>query len=91
MVALAVSLSRPLAAMGPIRNREQHQLVITNMALGSFGFELEEYPVGQLPLKEASPVAQALERTRILHVDLSVLDSDRANIIKIFQDLCVRL
>lgn len=63
VVALAASLSTPLAAMGPIRNREQHQLLITNTALGSFGFELEEFPVGQLPLKEASPVAQALERT----------------------------
>lgn len=66
VAAVAASLSSPLAAMGPIPNREQHQLLITSTALGSFGFELEEYRVGQLPLEEASPVAQALERTQNL-------------------------
>lgn len=66
VAAVAASLSAPLAAMGPIPNREQHQLLITSTALGSFGFELEEYRVEQLPLEEAGPVAQALERTQNL-------------------------
>lgn len=66
VVAMAASLTGPLAAMGPIRDREQHQLLITSTALGSFGFELEEHRVGQLRLEEPSPVAQALERTQRL-------------------------
>jgi hypothetical protein len=47
VAAVAASLITPLAEMGPIPNREQYQLLITNTALGSFGFESEEYwPVG---------------------------------------------
>lgn len=65
VVAVAASLTAPLAAMGPIPNREQHQLLITNTALGSFGFELEEYRT-DTPLAEPSPIAQALERTQSL-------------------------
>ncbi len=42
VVALAASQAGPLAGMGPIPNREQHQLLITGTALGSFGFEVEE-------------------------------------------------
>ncbi len=34
--------------MGPIPNRDQNQLLITNTAVGSFGFELEEYCAEQL-------------------------------------------
>jgi hypothetical protein len=64
--AVAASLSAPLAAMGPIPNREQHQLLITNTALGSFGFELEEYQDVQALPEEASPVAEAVERTQAL-------------------------
>jgi hypothetical protein len=52
--------------MGPVPNREQYQLLITGSALGSFGFELEEYRSGQLPLEDVSPVAQAIERTQNL-------------------------
>ena len=66
VASLAASLVAPLAASGPIPNREQYQLLITNTALGSFGFELEEFRSGQLPLGQASQVAQALERTQIL-------------------------
>lgn len=86
VVAMAASLAGPLAPMGPIRDREQHQLLITSTAVGSFGFELEEHRVGQLKLEEPSPVAQALERTqRLLRATLgddeeladSVADTDR--------------
>lgn len=66
VASLAASLVAPLAASGPIPNREQYQLLITNTALGSFGFELEEFRGGLLPLEQASQVAQALERTQVL-------------------------
>ncbi|MBF0438912.1 MAG: hypothetical protein HQL93_07290 [Magnetococcales bacterium] len=66
VTAIAASLNTPLAAMGPIPNREQYQLLITSTVMGSFGFELEEYRAGQWLLGEDSPVAQALERTQNL-------------------------
>jgi hypothetical protein len=66
VTAVAASLTAPLRAMGPIPNREQNQLLITNTALGSFGFELEELPPEQLALGEASIVEQAIERTQSL-------------------------
>jgi hypothetical protein len=66
VTAMAASLSAPLAAMGPIPNREQHQLLITSTARGSFGFELEEHRTGQLTLGDGSAVAQALDRTQSL-------------------------
>ena len=66
VTAMAASLSAPLAAMGPIPNRDQHPLLITSTALGSFGFELEEHRTGQLTLGDGSAVAQALERTQTL-------------------------
>jgi hypothetical protein len=66
VAAMAASLTAPLAAMGPIPNRDQHQLLITSTALGSFGFELEEHRMGQLTLGDGSPVAQALDRTQSL-------------------------
>jgi hypothetical protein len=66
VAAVAASLTAPLAAMGPIPNRDQNQLLITQTALGSFGFELEEYRAGQLPFEEQTPVELALERTQSL-------------------------
>lgn len=66
VTAVAASLTAPLRAMGPIPNREQNQLLITNTALGSFGFELEELPPGQLQQGESSIVEQAIERTQSL-------------------------
>lgn len=42
MVASVVaSINKNLKYRGPIPNREQHQLMITGTAVGSFGFELE--------------------------------------------------
>lgn len=67
VATVAASLSAPLAATGPIPHRDQNQLLITNTAVGSFGFELEEYRAeDQLPLEDSSPVAIALERTQAL-------------------------
>lgn len=64
VTAMAASLSAPLAATGPIPGRDQHQLLITSTALGSFGFELEEHLTGQLSLDEETPVARALVQTQ---------------------------
>lgn len=80
VASVAASLSAPLAAMGPIPNRDQNQLLITSTAVGSFGFELEEYRVEQLALEEASPVATALERTQALLQSTLGNDDDLADI-----------
>lgn len=66
VAAMGASLTGPLAASGPLPNREQHQLLITRTALGSFGFELEEHRAGQLTLDDGSPVGEALARTQAL-------------------------
>ncbi len=63
---VAASLSGPLAPTGPIPNRDESQMLITSTAIGSFGFELEEYRPGQLHFGDESPVAEALELTRNL-------------------------
>ena len=66
VASVAASLSGGLAAKGPIPNREQHQLLITNTALGSFGFELEEYRTGQFTIDEKTTLDLAIERTQSL-------------------------
>lgn len=80
VASIAASLAAPLASMGPIPNRDQNQLLITNTAVGSFGFELEEFRGGQLPLEEESPVAIALDRTQILLQGTLGNDEDLADI-----------
>lgn len=68
VTAMAASLAGPLAATGPLPNREQHQLLITRTALGSFGFDLEEHQTMLPPDGETTPVALAIDRTqRLLH------------------------
>jgi hypothetical protein len=66
VASVAASLSAPLSAMGPIPQRAQHQLLITSTAVGSFGFELEEFRSQQLALTGASPVSTALAHTQAL-------------------------
>jgi hypothetical protein len=66
VTSVAASLSGGLAAKGPIPNREQNQLLITNTALGSFGFDLEEYRSGQPMTDEKSVLDLAIERTQRL-------------------------
>jgi len=58
VASVAASLSAPLAAMGPIPNRDQNQLLITSTAVGSFGFELERFD-GQNVIDKAA-IQQAL-------------------------------
>lgn len=66
VAAVAASLSAPLAAKGPIPNRDNLQLLITGTAVGSFGFELQEVQPVQLPLDEQTVLTQALVQTRNL-------------------------
>jgi hypothetical protein len=63
VAAVAASLTAPVASMGRIPNRNQNQMLITNTALGSFGFELEEHVEGRLQLEQHTSVALALEKT----------------------------
>lgn len=80
VASVAASLAAPLAAMGPIPNRDQNQLLITNTAVGSFGFELEEFRGQQLTLNSDSPVAIALERTQALLQSTLGNDEDLADV-----------
>jgi hypothetical protein len=77
VATVAASLSAPLAAMGPIPNRDQNQLLITSTAVGSFGFELEEYRAQD---GDNSAVAEALERTQSLLQATLGRDDDLADI-----------
>ncbi len=62
---VGASLAGPLAPTGPIPKRDESQLLITNTALGSFGFELEEYHrPGWLDFGDESPLEEALKLTR---------------------------
>jgi hypothetical protein len=63
VVALAASQDAPLAGVGPIPNREQHQLLITGTALGSFGFEVEERQPDTSLFLEDSALALAMAQT----------------------------
>lgn len=77
IASVAASLTAPLAAMGPIPGREQNQVLITNVAMGSFGFELEEHNQSRLDTGERTPVALALERTQRL-LEGSATEDDEA-------------
>lgn len=80
VASVAASLTAPLASMGPIPNRDQNQLLITNTAVGSFGFELEEFSGAQLPFEEESSLAIALDRTQALLQGTLGNDEDLADI-----------
>jgi hypothetical protein len=79
IATVAASIFAPLAQSGPIPNRENYQLLITNTALGSFGFELEEYRGVQSSLEEISPVALALEQTQTILLATQGSDEDLAD------------
>lgn len=63
VVTVGAALLGPLAPTGPLPNREQCQLLITNTAIGSFGFEFEEHRPGQLPFDDETPASRALDVT----------------------------
>jgi hypothetical protein len=63
---IGASLFGPLPSKGPVPNREGSQLLITSTAVGSFGFELEEYKPDVPIFPEESTAALALEEMRSL-------------------------
>ena len=52
-----------LRSRGVVPNREDYDLLITDTALGSFGFELEEHHTDEL-LPSQSPVEAAIDQTK---------------------------
>jgi hypothetical protein len=76
---VAAGLAGPLSAMGPVPNRGDSQLLITNTAVGSFGFELEEYRPALLDFGQESPAGRALEMTRSLLESTLGSDDDLAD------------
>jgi len=65
IATLAASLEGPLGARGTLPKRETYRMLITGTALGSFGFEFEEYVrPDELPFSDASPVAEAIAQVR---------------------------
>jgi hypothetical protein len=67
VAAMAAShATGPLKAMGPIPNRDEHQLLITNTVPGSFGFEVEEFQDELALAGDASAMAVALEKTQAI-------------------------
>lgn len=66
VATIGASLLGPLASTGPLPNREQFQFLITNTAVGSFGFEIEEHRPGRLPFEEETPLYDALATTLAL-------------------------
>ena len=71
VAAIGASQRAPLGAYGRLPNREDYQLLITDTALGSFGFELEEAPrdnsFSEAPhadfFRGASPIESAIKQT----------------------------
>ncbi len=71
VAAIGASQRTPLKARGKLPDREDYRLLITNTALGSFGFELEEAPrdnaFSEAPhadvFREVSPVESAIKQT----------------------------
>jgi hypothetical protein len=76
---VGAGLAGRLSAAGAVSNRDESQLLITSTALGSFGFELEEYRPGMLDFGEESPVGRALELTRGLLESTLGTDDDLAD------------
>ncbi len=62
VAAIAASLNGPLKSMGPIPDKFSNQLLITGIAVGSFGFELEEAGPAPLLPDQSTNVEIALDR-----------------------------
>lgn len=64
VAAIGASQTTALGARGVIPNREDYGLLITGVAKGSFGFELEEGTKDELLIPETSLVDHAIEQTK---------------------------
>lgn len=79
IAALAAATDAPLAETGPIRNRDQNQLLITSTVQGSFGFELQEHCIGQMRLDEITPTQRAIQQAHALLRGMLSTDDDLAD------------
>ena len=64
VASAGASLVGRLSHRGPIPNRENYRLLITNVATGSFGFEIEEANPSDGP--DPSPTERGIEQVHIL-------------------------
>lgn len=76
VAAVGASQSKPLGSRGVLPARDDHRLLITGTAQGSFGFELEEATVEDLALfPKESPLEAAIAQTKaILQASLGTDD-----------------
>ena len=64
VAAVGASQGQVLSAQGRIPRRDEHRLMITSTATGSFGFKLQETPQPSPHLPGMSSVEKALEQTK---------------------------
>lgn len=80
VATVGASQMRALQSRGALPNRERYDLLITDTALGSFGFELRAAPRrGVLPAD--SPVDAAIEQTKSILEATTGTDEELANAI----------
>ncbi len=79
VATLAVPDTVELGERARIPGKQQNSLIITGTALGSFGFELEEAPNGDLGME--SPTAQALEQITDILASTRASDDELASTI----------
>ena len=74
VASAGASLVGPLKDKGPIPNRENYRLLITNVATGSFGFEIEEANPTDGP--DPSPAEQGIMQVHTLLKTSALTDDD---------------
>lgn len=91
VTSVVASLNNNLNLMGPIPNRDQHQLMITGTAVGSFGFELELPKPNYDIFAEKNGVETALSDIQsLLRETIDGTDDDIGNIISKIHPRAVR-
>lgn len=81
LATVGASLRGALNSKGPIPNRENYGLLITDVAIGSFGFELEEDLVRSRHAPGESPLESALQQVSTILTSLSGSDDALAEAI----------
>lgn len=89
VATLAVPDNVELGERARIPGKQQNSLVITGTALGSFGFELEEAPNGELGME--SPTAQALDQITEILSSTRASDDELASTISDVHPRALRL
>lgn len=91
VTSVVASLNNNLNLMGPIPNRDQHQLMITGTAVGSFGFELELPKPNYDIFAEKNGAEAALSDIQsLLRETIDGTDDDIGNIISKIHPRAVR-